>query len=163
MFNQHMRRSLTGIIGGLFLVMSLAGAALAETEDEAFRAAVEEIFATYSAANMNGDADLYISLWDENGVKMVPNKPAIYGKSAIGERKRIGLKKADIESQIITVEETQVAGDWGFARGTATMSSTPKAGGATTNLEANFLTIFKKQADGSWKIFRDCINYITIN
>ena len=86
-----------------------------------------------------------------------------YGKSAIDERKRNGLKKVEYESQIITVEETQVAGDWGFARGTATVTSKSKTGGATTNLEANFLTIFKKQADGSWKIFRDYINYITID
>ena len=60
MFKQHMRRSLTRITGGLFPVMSLAGSALAETEHEVFRAAVEEIFATYSAANVNGNADLQL-------------------------------------------------------------------------------------------------------
>ena len=114
MFKQQMRRSLTSIIGVLFLVMSLAGTALAETENEAFKAIVEEIFATYSAANMNGDADLYISLWDENGIQMGPNKPAVFGKSTIGEGKRKMLQNTEYESQIIKVEEVQVAVEAGI-------------------------------------------------
>lgn len=127
-------------------------------EDEAFKGIVEDIFATYSSANMNADADLYMSLWDENGIKMGPGKPAVYGKSTIEEGKRKGYQKADVESQIIKVEEARVAGDWGFARGTYTASVKSKADGAVTKVEGKFLTIFKKQADGSWKIFRDCYN-----
>ena len=159
MFKQRMIRSLAASAVVTLLVMSMIGSAMAETENEAFRAAVEEIFATYSAANMNGDADLYISLWDENGIQMGPNKPAVFGKSTIGEGKRKMLQKTEYESQIIKVEEVQVAGDWGFARGTFTGSVKPKAGGATTNVDGKYLTIFKKQADGSWKIFRDCFNF----
>ena len=158
MVTQQMIRSLARVAVVTFLVMSLPGSALAKTEHDAFRAAVEEIFATYAAANMNGDADLYMSLWDENGIKMAPNRPA-YGMLALEERKRKGAQKKDTEvTQIIKVEEVQVAGDWGFARGTFTSSSTPKAGGATEFVDGKYLTIFKKQADGSWKIFRDCWN-----
>lgn len=89
---------------------------------------------------------------------MVPDVPAILGKATIGEMKRKSFQKTDIESQVITVEDVQVAGDWGFARGTATTVKKPKTGGAAANINGKFTTIFKKQADGSWKIYWDCMN-----
>jgi uncharacterized protein (TIGR02246 family) len=126
--------------------------------DAAFKATVEEVFTAYSAANMAGDADRYMSLWDEDCIKMGPGKPAVFGKAAIDKRKRAGYQKADVESQIINVEEARVAGEWGFARGTFTATEKSKKDGAVAHADGKFLTIFKKQVDGSWKIFRDCYN-----
>jgi len=146
------------ILMGVILLLAGGATAAKAADVEAFRAAVQDIFDTYSAANISGDTDLYISLWDEDGIKMGPNKPAVFGKSAIGELKRKAAQKWDYESQNIKVEEVQVAGDWGFARGTYTASLKPKAGGETSFVEGKFLTIFKRQPDGSWKIFRDCYN-----
>lgn len=124
-----------------------------------FRKAVGEIFKTYSSANMKADADAWIGLWDENGIKMGPNSPATFGKKSIDNRKRKTIEEKTLVSQIINVEETQVFGNMGFGRGTYTAIVKPKAGGATVNLDGKFLTIFKKQADGSWKIYRDCYNF----
>jgi hypothetical protein len=36
---------------------------------------------------------------------------------------------------------------------------TPKEGGETSTSSGRALTIFKRQADGSWKIYIDCFNY----
>jgi len=58
----------------------------------------------------------------------------------------------------IKVEDAQIAGDFGFAHGTYFVSVTPKGGGAVKSKEGKFLTIFKKQADGSWKIYRDSVS-----
>jgi ketosteroid isomerase-like protein len=132
--------------------------AMAETDNEAFKAIVEDTWITYSAAMNAGDADLWISLWDQNGVQMPPNAPAVYGRQVIKERIRKGYQSTDYKEFTINLEETQVAGDWGFARGTYSLSLTPRAGGDTLFYEGKYLTIFKKQADGSWKIFRDCFN-----
>lgn len=134
-----------------------ASTAFAEMDHEAFKAIVEEMFAVYASANVNGDADTWGSLWDENGVKMVPNKPAILGKATIVEMKRKGFQKVGYESQLIRVEDVQVAGDWGFARGTGRTVKKPK-GGTAASVDGKFMTIFKKQADGSWKIYWDCMN-----
>jgi ketosteroid isomerase-like protein len=99
-----------------------------------------------------------MSLWDEDCIKMGPGKPAVFGKAAIDKGKRAGYQKADVESQIINVEEVRVAGEWGFARGTFTATEKSKKDGAVAHADGKYLTIFKKQADGSWKIFRDCYN-----
>ena len=144
-------------MAGMLVLIGCASGPTA-TESDAFRKAVEETFKTYSGANMKGDAETYIALWDENGIKMGPGKPAVFGTKTIGEGKRKGFVKSIIVSQVIKVEETKVFGNLGFARGTYTASKKPKAGGATANVDGKFLTIFRKQADGSWKIFRDCYN-----
>ena len=131
----------------------------AGAEDDAFRAAVEELFDTYSSVNMKKDTDGYMALWDENGVKMVPNSPAIKGKSAIEELKRKKNNNPDDLTMEIIVEDSQVAGEFGFAHGTFSVSVKPKGGGDTKSIAGNYLTIFKKQADSSWKIYRDSISY----
>jgi len=142
----------------VFLLFISSNIVFAGDEADEFRAAVQSIFDTYSAANIAGDTDRYISLWNENGIKMGPNKPAVHGRSAIEKLKRKGAQKWNYESQSIKVEETQVAGDWGFARGTYTATLTPKVGGETRKVNGKYLTIFKRQTDGSWKIYRDCYN-----
>jgi ketosteroid isomerase-like protein len=54
--------------------------------------------------------------------------------------------------------EAKVSGNLGFARCTYTLSMVPKAGGETIEYDGKALTILEKQADGSWKIARDCFN-----
>ena len=89
---------------------------------------------------------------------MGPNAPAVVGKAAIEKRNR-GMNQAlDFERFTIHLEEVQVAGDWGYARGTYSLSVTPKAGGETAFDNGKWLKIFKRQPDGSWKIFRNCFN-----
>ena len=142
----------------VFLTFISSNTFFAGDEADSFRAAVQSIFNTYSAANVAGDTASYMALCDENIIKMGPNRPALFGKAALEESKRKGHKKWNYESQDIKVEETQVFGDLGFARGTYTATLTAKAGGKTRKVDGKYLTIFKKQADGSWKIARDCYN-----
>ena len=153
-----MVKSIFIIVASVFLTFFCSIMVSAGDETDAFRTAVRNIFDTYSAANIAGDTVSYISLWDEDGIKMGPNKPAVQGRPAIEKLKRKGAQKWNYESQDIKIEETRVAGDWGFARGTYTGTLTSKSGSKTINVDGKYLTIFKRQADGSWKIFRDCFN-----
>jgi len=147
------------IIAVMFsLVFVSSDMVFAGDESDAFRAAVKEIYKIYSEATVKKDVDAWIALWDEKGVKMVPNRPAIYGKSAIGKLKLKKAKKWEYLSSDIEMEDTQVAGDYGFAHGTYSGSRKPIGEGTTTFAEGKFLTIFKKQADGSWKIYRDSVS-----
>ena len=125
---------------------------------EAFKAAVQDTLDKYSAAMNAEDSDLWISLWDENGIQMPPNAPAVVGKPAIEKGIRESYQALDWEKFTIRLEEVKVAGDWGFARGTCSASITPKAEGETAFIDFKYLTILKRQPDGSWKIFRDCFN-----
>ncbi|MEN8157693.1 MAG: hypothetical protein ABFS10_12145, partial [Bacteroidota bacterium] len=43
-------------------------------------------------------------------------------------------------------------------RGNSIISITHKEGGPTTLLDLKVVDIYKRQTDGSWKIYIDCIN-----
>jgi ketosteroid isomerase-like protein len=152
-----MARTIKYIIVVTFLVMMMANSAIAEMDSDAFRVIVEEIFSTWRASNLNGDFDLWLSIWDENAVKMASNRPTLSGKSAIGNLKRKMSQARVVKSWDVEIDEVQLAGDFGYARGTYIISSDSKADSTSLTLEGTFLTIFRKQADGSWKIYRDCM------
>lgn len=124
---------------------------------EADITAINELWNQYASAVTTGDLDLWISLWADNGIQMAPEAPAVIGKEQIRAKYESIFPQFSFKMAIKN-QETSVAGDWAYARGTYTLSMTPKAGGETVYIDGKFLTILKRQVDGFWKIFRDCFN-----
>ncbi len=147
-----------GITLAVALMLLLAvGSTPSTTGAQPDVAAINKILELYAKGVNTGDAALWGSLWDNKGIRMPPDAPAVLGKAQI----RAGAEGrfAQFNSQIaITNEETWVFGNLAFARGTFTLSRTPKAGGETAFYDGKYLTVFRKQADGSWEIFRDIWN-----
>ena len=119
--------------------------------------ALDEIDNKYTLACNTGDVSLYMSLWDDNGIRMAPDTPAVQGKDQIKEQIQPGFELFDSTIDIKKVE-VQLSDDWAFKRGTYTMSYKLKSGGETAFADGKFLTILKKQNDGTWKIYCDCFN-----
>jgi len=88
---------------------------------------------------------------------MPPNAPAAVGKEAIKSAWQASFDQFASELTI-TTEETETAGDWTFGRGTYTVVLTPKAGGEPTEDTGKWLSISRRQTDGSWKIHRHIWN-----
>ena len=128
-----------------------------EVDVEADIAAIEEIWDNYVLGMKTGDLDLWMSLYTDDVVKMLPDEPAVFGKEDLRASMKPLFDNFTFEIDIYN-EEVQVAGDWAFSRGTCTVCLTPKAGGEPLYMDAKYLTIFKRQADGSWKIYIDCFN-----
>ncbi len=126
---------------------------------EADIAAINELWNQYTLATTSGDLELYLSLWDDNGISMGPDTPATIGIEQIRASMEGFFAVFNLESPPIFVEEVQVAGDWGFSRVSFTMSLTPWEGGETSTRSGKALSILKRQADGSWKVYIDCWNY----
>ena len=129
----------------------------AETDVAAFEAAVLDAWVTYSATMNAGDVDGWITLWDDNAVRMAPNAPAVHGKAAIRETVSGALLSVDFEEFTINNEEVQVFGDFGFARGSYSFVNAMVEDDPVP-LEGKYLTILKRQPDGSWKVYCDCFN-----
>ena len=126
---------------------------------EADIAAIEDVLNQYAVAANTGDFELWLSLHADDVVKMGPDAPAIFGREALRANKEAAWDNFTLEMALYP-EEAQVSGDLGFARGTYTLSITPKAGGETIIVmpDGKYLTICKRQADSSWKISHDCYN-----
>jgi len=128
---------------------------------EADITAIRKIFDQYTSAWESEDLDLWISLWTDDAIEMVPGAPALIGKEQMLETWKPLFDKFDKFTMKLPVypKEIVVAGDWAFCRGTYIFAVTPKAGGETVERAGKSLTILKRQADGSWKIARECYNY----
>jgi ketosteroid isomerase-like protein len=141
----------------LSVVLSVVCFSDALAGDSADIMTIRKIWDQYAYAVGTGDVDLWISLWDKNGVQMPPNQPALKGTDNIVVRRRKGAEAFNAQMEIRS-EEIVVEGDMAFSRGTYTATLTPKAGGKAVTVDGKFLTILMRQADGSWKIYRDCFN-----
>lgn len=146
------RRTLIQIVAISTAMATATPLAAGLTED---KEAIQQIWSQYSAARMAGDAEVWLSLWDENGIQMPPGIPA-----RGTDKLKVGVPKAfaavPVTAMEITPIDIEVAGDWAFSRGV--YSATQVVNGSDVDIDGKFMTILKRQDDGSWKIYRDIFN-----
>ncbi|MBA3669049.1 MAG: SgcJ/EcaC family oxidoreductase [Sphingomonas sp.] len=126
-------------------------------------AAVKQALATVEAGwneafhskNLDGLVEPYAS----DAVFVLPGLPAQVGTSAIRNTYVEALKDPNFDVTL-TSDRVEVAqsGDLAFSQGHLTMKGTdPKTKQPTTTMTGPYLTVFKKQADGSWKAIQDWV------
>jgi uncharacterized protein (TIGR02246 family) len=128
------------------------------TSPDEFRDAVRSTWATYATAVMTGDVAQWMSLWVDDGVKSVDGKPMFIGKDAIQKVRTAAAKAGKYESFEIGITGSYVDQTIGFAYGNYSYILVLASNGATVKAEGKYQTIFRKQADGTWKIWLDSIS-----
>jgi uncharacterized protein (TIGR02246 family) len=118
--------------------------------------ALRDVEIAEEQAWISKDIEKALGFFANDAILMFPNMPAIVGKDNI--RAYIKASFADpaftVQYQIIGVDVAQ-SGDLGYTQGTLTSATTdPKTGKVVTD-RGKWLTVRRKQADGSWKIVRD--------
>jgi len=140
------------------LVVAVAAACAPKVNDPADVQAVKDTAPAYDKfANAGDAAGLASNFYAADAVRMDPNQPASAGTEAI----RASLEKSYAQSseQIRNViDEVHVAGALAVAKGTFEGTSTSKATGAAAPAKGKFVTLYRKQADGSWKGVWDIYN-----
>lgn len=132
-----------------------AGAESSRAQQEADLAAIEEFNRLYVTALNTSDMELLGSLTTEDHIMMAPNAPAFVGKKANDDLNGPVLAKYD-NVEIWTPLETEVGGDWAWQRGAYDITMTPKDGtDGTLRSVGKYLHIYRRQADGSWRMIRD--------
>lgn len=119
--------------------------------------ALAKIFDTYISSQNANDAETFLTLWDEEGVKMSYNTPMLVGKTAIASSIRTSFNTY-YKAMWIEIQEIVTSGDYGFSRGLFGVVLTPKNGGTPKNVDGKYLTIFRRTIDGKWLIYRDITN-----
>jgi len=144
-----------GIYAGLvFLAFSTGTApvhAAGSAADEV-RAADDAWLKVYSAK----DLDKSVAFFDERGSMLAPNAPIATGKPAVA--KAIARDFA-AGSVIWHADKAGVArsGDLGYTSGTYKSAFKDSSGRSSVD-NGKYLTMWKKQKDGAWKVLFDMFN-----
>jgi ketosteroid isomerase-like protein len=145
----------------IVLVALLGGTVWANgTPEEADRSKIEEALRMYADAVATGDAERYLALHDPDAYKMPPSAPMYTIASATDHQQDDfdAMQAAYNVAMNLEPMEIEVDDDLAYAMGTYTIEMEPKADAPPALVDGKFLTVFRQQGDGSWKIFRDCFN-----
>jgi ketosteroid isomerase-like protein len=100
--------------------------------------------------------ETWLSLWDAEGIQMPPGMPA-RGKDVLDAGIPKAFSAIPAKAVNINPEEIVVAGDWAYSRGSYNADQVVQ--GKDVHIDGKFLTIFRRQDDGSWRIYRDIFNF----
>lgn len=137
-----------------------AATAAAAPDPAAVRAAIEAINTSNMAAISSGDSARAMGAlthYEDGAMMMMGGMPAMNGRAAIESGIGGMLSGAKFSDMSGTTTDVIVAGDYAIETGTFQWTVTPK-GGKPMKDKGKYITVWHKQADGSWKIVRDINN-----
>ena len=104
-----------------------------------------------------GSPDAIIANYADDAVVMMPGMKAMVGKAAIDAGYNGMFQSMDMKNFQPTTTDVVVQGDVAIESGSMTYEAGPKGGKLAADT-VKYLTVWKKQGDGSWKIIRDINN-----
>lgn len=111
----------------------------------------------YSRATLAGDADRFLALWDEDAVQMPQADGMVVGKQDLGVFWRLSFKTATYEVFDIEITDAHAEQHLGVVYGNFKWVIRFKSG-VRESRNGKYLTVLKREPDGSWKIALDCSN-----
>ena len=119
-------------------------------------AAVEAVRGQEVAAILAGDTSL--AYMTDDAVMMPPNGPEVAGKGAVRAWMAEFMAMATVQSLTYDQSQITVAGDWAIERYTGTLTMAPAGGGDAMTETVKGIHVYRKGADGSWKMTADVWN-----
>ena len=102
------------------------------------------------------DPSKFAQYYADDATLMIPNEPIIKGLANI--KSALGPMMQDPNFALsFQTEKVEAAGDLAYAQGPYKMTTTARDGKPHEDT-GKYLTVFKKQADGTWKAIEDILN-----
>lgn len=137
-----------------FLMFTLTAWADQEADIEA----VTKVLKEYGEFNLAGDAKSWANLHAIDVVKMPPDRPAITSRESLYEGKVKSFTKTKVVSWDLEIKEIEILGNRAYTWGVYKVKVEVFATGGISDVDGKFLTIYRKEPDGSWVITHDCFN-----
>jgi uncharacterized protein (TIGR02246 family) len=136
---------------------SAAPAAAPAVDPVAVRQAIDQGNTKMADALAKADTAAIMSMYDNDAVVMMSGQPAWRGKADISTQGTGMLQAVKFSDVKFTTSNVDIAGDYAIETGTYAMTGTEK-GKKPVPDKGKYVTVWKKQADGSWKVYRDISN-----
>jgi uncharacterized protein (TIGR02246 family) len=115
---------------------------------------IREVVTTWMRATAESDLETVSSLIAEDAVFLLPDQPPMRGREAFASALRSALGQVRIEGKP-DIQEICVAGDFAFCWNQLFLTVTPLQGGPAQRRAGPTLSVFRKEPDGRWILFRD--------
>lgn len=119
-------------------------------------AALKDTETAWVKDSVSRDVDKWVAHYTDDASVLIPDAPIMTGKDAI----RGGLKPMMADPNFaVTFAATKVevakSGDLGYTQGPYSMTTTNAKTKAPVVEKGKYLTVYKKQGDGTWKAVQD--------
>lgn len=121
---------------------------------------IRDVIETWMRASMEGDLPLVLSLMAEDVVFLLPGRPPMRGREAFAAASNAPGEKPRIEGRA-DIQEIRVEGALAYCWNHLTVTVTPPSGAPPVQRAGYTLSVFRKEPDGNWVLFRDA-NLMTI-
>jgi len=121
--------------------------------------AIREIEKDWSNAFGAKDVERLITFYAEDAAVMPPGEPGASGKEAIRGSigKMLAMPGLALSFQTAKVEVAR-SGDLAYTHGTYAMTMDGAKKGVSLSEKGKYVTVYRRQADGSWKAVADMFN-----
>jgi uncharacterized protein (TIGR02246 family) len=120
------------------------------------RAQIEQAATQFSETFNRGDAPALAAMYDTGAVVLAPNAPPMRGRQNI-EALWAGARQQGFKTLSLAPTSVEVIGNHAIELGTYTLVVQPPGQGETTD-HGKYMVVWKRQPDGSWKLYRDMFN-----
>ena len=149
----------TAVLFALIVASSSTGYAGSKGNDQGVReaqAAIETANAKFSEAFARGDAKALAAMYTSDAIAFPPDSEMIRGNEAIGEFWK-ATRDSGVRGAALTTVDVGRSGDVAYEVGKVSLTIR-SAGKEPTTAMAKYVVVWKRQADGSWKLHRDIWN-----
>ena len=115
---------------------------------------IRNVIGTWVRSTAEGDIDKVLTLMAEDVVFLQPGHEPIRGREAFAALSRGAIGKVRFEGKP-EIREIQIAGDFAYCWNYMTVTITPLPNGPTKQRAGNILSVFRKEPNGNWVLYRD--------
>ena len=125
-----------------------------QSSHSANETAIRRVLSLYEDALNASNTEAVMPLYAEDGVFMPPNNPSAVGKAAVRQAYDAVFKAITLKVKFTVAELITMSPEWAFVRTNSAGTNKINATGAVSPEGNQELFIFKKGADGKWRIAR---------
>jgi len=138
--------------GETAVIDSAATATAPVVDAGAVRQAIERANAQFGEAVQRGDSAGIVANYADDAMMMMAGAPAWRGRAEIAANAPRAFKSMAVK---LTTTSVDIGGDYAIETGTYELTSTPPGEKSVAADKGKYVTVWKKQGDGSWKIYGD--------
>ncbi|MCD4679183.1 MAG: DUF4440 domain-containing protein [Bacteroidales bacterium] len=136
-----------------FILITTACTTKDKTDTDVDVESIRSVSMKAAKAFNEGDHESFISFFDDNAILLPENAPSVIGIEPIASHYSIYFETYSFKI-INSIKEIQVSGDYAFEIGGWAGSLNPKDGSTQIEFNNKAICIYKRDIDGSWKIYR---------